>query len=472
MSQPAMKQTTQSNPYLSGNFAPVRSEDDFAELKITGAIPPELTGTYYRNGPNPQFDPRDANYHWFAGDGMIHAFTVQNGKVSYRNRYVRTPKWVMENDADKALFGTFGNPMTSDPAVVGKDSGTANTNIIWHANRLLALEEGHQPFELDPVSLAPKGYRDYAGRAGRFTAHPKIDPETGELVFFGYMVGDLPFSNGLAYGVADKAGNVTRLDTFEAPYSSMIHDFFVTKNYVAFPVLPLSGSLQRAMAGQMPFAWEPDKGSHIGVLRRDAGIETIRWFTADPCYVFHPMNMWEEGDTLVIDAMEYATAPLFPNADGSPGKNSSAYLMRWTIDLAANTNAVRRQRIDDMAGEFPRLDERHAGLSYRHGYFAANSRDDGKVFFDSIAHIDHQTGQKNVYRFADGDAPGEPVFVPRSVHAAEGDGFLVTTVYRGRENRSDFVVFDAAAVDRGPIASAAVPRRVPFGFHGNWRPSL
>jgi len=467
-----MKQTTQSNPYLSGNFAPVRSEDDFAELKITGAIPPELTGTYYRNGPNPQFDPRDANYHWFAGDGMIHAFTVQNGKVSYRNRYVRTPKWVMENDSDKALFGTFGNPMTSDPAVVGKDSGTANTNIIWHANRLLALEEGHQPFELDPVSLAPKGYRDYAGRAGRFTAHPKIDPETGELVFFGYMVGDLPFSNGLAYGVADKAGNVTRLDTFEAPYSSMIHDFFVTKNYVAFPVLPLSGRLQRAMAGPMPFAWEPDKGSHIGVLRRDAGIETIRGFTADPCYVFHPMNMWEEGDTLVIDAMEYATAPLFPNADGSPGKNSSAYLMRWTIDLAANTNAVRRQRIDDMAGGFPPPAARPARPSSPPRPFSPHPPPAGHEVFVSIPPHFYQAEPQNSHPLAARDAPGEPVFVPRSVHAAEGDGFLVTTVYRGRENRSDFVVFDAAAVDRGPIASAAVPRRVPFGFHGNWRPGL
>jgi len=169
------------NPYLSGNFAPVRSEDDFADLKITGEIPKGLTGTFYRNGPNPQFEPRDANYHWFAGDGMIHAFMVADGKVSYRNRYVHTPKWELERAAGHALFGTFGNPMTSDASVVGKDSGLANTNIVWHGGRLLALEEGHQPFELDPVSLAARGYRDYAGAAQRFTAHPKIDPETGEL---------------------------------------------------------------------------------------------------------------------------------------------------------------------------------------------------------------------------------------------------------------------------------------------------
>jgi carotenoid cleavage dioxygenase len=234
------------NPYLSGNFAPLREENDYVDLKVDGAIPPELAGTYYRNGPNPQFEPRDANYHWFAGDGMIHAFTVLNGKVSYKNRYVQTPKWTAEHAAGKALFGTFGNPMTSEPDVIGQDSGVANTNIIWHAGKLLALEEGHQPFEMDPRSLQSKGYLDYAGHAKRFTAHPKIDPETGELVFFGYMVGDVPFSKGIAFGVADKTGKVTRLDTFEAPYASMIHDFFVTRNYAMIPVMPLTGSLERA----------------------------------------------------------------------------------------------------------------------------------------------------------------------------------------------------------------------------------
>ena len=469
MNAPA-RELPRTNPYLSGNFAPLSSEDDFADLEIVGAIPPELCGTYYRNGPNPQFEPRDENYHWFAGDGMIHAFTVSDGKVSYRNRFVKTPKWELEHAAGKALFGTFGNPMTSDPAVLGKDSGLANTNIIWHANRLLALEEGHEPFALDPRSLAPQGYVEYAGRAKRFTAHPKIDPETGELVFFGYMVGEMPFSNGLSYGTVDGTGKVTRLDIFGAPYAAMIHDFFVTRNYALFPVLPLTGSLQRAMEGKSPFAWEPEKGSHIGVLRRDAGVDTVRWFTTGPCYVFHPMNMWEEGDKIYADVMEYDRAPLFPNADGSPAKNSSAYLTRWIFDLADTTNTVRRTRIDDMAGEFPRLDERRAGLSYRHGYFAGNSKDDGKVLFDSIAHIDHKTGKKTAYRFAAGDAPGEPVFVPRHESAGEGDGFLVTTVYRGAEDRSDFVVFEAEDVAQGPIASARLPRRMPFGFHGNWAP--
>ena len=456
------------NPYLTGNFAPLHSEDDFGNLKVKGEFPKALRGSYYRNGPNPQFQPRDPNHHWFAGDGMIHAFHLADGKVSYLNRYVHTNKYLLEHEAGRSLFGTFGNPMTSDPSVAGKDSGVGNTNIVWHAGKLLALEEGHNPFELDAVTLQSRGYVDYTGPAMHFTAHPKMDPETGEMVFFGYSAGAGFFGEDVAYGVVDRNGKVTRLDTFKAPYSSMIHDFFVTKNHVMFPVLPLTGSLPRVMGGGPAYAWEPEKGAHVGVMRRDGDVSAMRWFETDPCYVFHPMNMWEDGSKIFVDVMQYANAPLFPNADGSPGRPAGARLVRWTIDLADNTNVIKQEKLDDLAGEFPRFDERRAGLSYRHGYFAASSTNSDKILFDSIAHIDVTTGKRTVHTFADG-MPGEPVFVPRAADAAEGDGWLVATVYRPSEDRSDLVVFEAMDVAKGPIGWAELPRRVPFGFHGNWR---
>ena len=458
------------NPYLSGNFAPIRSEDDFPNLAVVGEIPKALAGSYYRNGPNPQFEPRDPNHHWFAGDGMIHGFHIAAGKVSYLNRYVHTNKYVLEKAAGRSLFGTFGNPMTTDPSVAGKDSGVGNTNIVWHANRLLALEEGHNPFEMDPVTLESRGYRDYAHEALRFTAHPKMDPETGEMVYFGYSAGPGFFSNKIAYGVADKTGAVTRLDMFDAPFCSMVHDFFVTRNYVMFPILPLTGDLNRAMTGKPAFAWEPEKGSHVGVMRRDGDVKSIRWFTTDACYVFHPMNMWEDGDRIYVDVMQYDVAPLFPNADGSAGKQAGARLARWTFDLSGNSNVIKREYIDDLPGEFPRLDERHAGLAYRHGYFAANSRYGTDVKFDSIAHMDFGTGKKTVYTFKDG-MPGEPVFVPRAANAPEGDGWLVATVYHPSTDKSGFAVFDAQDIGKGPVGEAMLPRRMPFGFHGNWRPA-
>ncbi|MGH6957926.1 MAG: carotenoid oxygenase family protein [Caulobacteraceae bacterium] len=455
------------NPYLAGNYGPVRQEDDF-ELEVQGEIPAGLAGAFYRNGPNPQFEPR-GSYHWFAGDGMIHGFFVEDGKVRYRNRYVRTPKWELEHAAGRALFASFGNPMDSDPSAMGKDSGAANTNIVWHAGRLLALEEGHKPFELDPMTLAPRGYRDEY--KGRVTAHPKLDPETGEMVWFAYSSGEAPLNATCSYGVTDKTGKVVRRDDFEAPFCSMVHDFLVTRRHVLFPILPLSGSLERAMQGGPPLAWDPDKGSHVGVMRRDAPVSTMRWFDADPCYVFHPMNAWEDGDKILADVMEYPVAPLFPTVSGSKPKNPFARMVRWTFDLASSSNAIKREPIDDLPGEFPRFDERRAGLSHRHGWFAGITRGTETILFDSIAHLDLATGRRTAHVFEPGDAPGEPVFVPRSAGAAEGDGWLVCIVYRGGEDASDFLVFEAQDVAAGPIASARVPRRVPYGFHGNWRPA-
>ena len=454
------------NPFLSGNFGPIHSEDVIFDLPVAGEIPPALRGTLYRNGPNPQFEPRDPAHHWFAGDGMIHAFHFAEGKVSYRNRFVRTPKWEAEHAAGRSLFGNFGNPLTSDPSVAALDSGLANTNIICHAGRLFALEEAHQPFELQPETLASLGYVPCAGAARRFTAHPKTDPETGELVFFGYMAGEGFFSDRIAYGTIDSGGKVTRLDTFIAPFPSMVHDFFVTKNHVAFPVFPLTGNLARAMRGGPAFAWEPEKGTHIGLMRRNAGVETMRWLTTDPCFVFHPMNMWEEGDTLHVHVMQYDRAPLFPDTDGALRKTPPARLAHWTMDLADGSNLVRREFIDDLAGEFPRFDERRAGLGYRHGWFAARLRSGSEMIFDSLVHIDFARGDRQLYTLPPGDVPSEPVFVPRG--ACEGDGWILSVIYRGAENRSDIAIFEARDIAAGPIGTAKLPRRVPFGFHGNW----
>jgi carotenoid cleavage dioxygenase-like enzyme len=456
---------TITNPYLTGNFAPVRSEDDF-DLKITGEMPNGLAGAYYRTGPNPQFEPR-GEYHWFGGDGMVHGFFIEDGKARYRNRYVRTNKYLKEHAAGQALFGTFGDPRSTDPSVMGQDSGVANTNILWHGGKLLALEEGHMPVEMDPGTLETRGsVEQYAGRV---TAHPKIDPETGEMVWFGYSIGDMPFTKTVSFGVTDKTGKVVRRDNFEAPYSSMVHDFLVTRRHALFPILPLTGDLQRVMSGGPAYAWEPDKGAFVGVMARDASVDTMRWFEVEACYVFHPMNAWEDGDKIYADVMEYPEAPLFPRVDGSSTAQSGARLVRWTIDLAGPSNRIKREQLDDMAGEFPRFDERHAGLGYRHGWFAGNTRKPGAVMFDSIAHVDLATGKRSTFEFEAGASPGEPVFVPRSASADEGDGWVIATVYRAASDTSDFVVFDAQDISAGPVGTASLPRRVPFGFHGNWR---
>jgi carotenoid cleavage dioxygenase-like enzyme len=451
------------------NLAPIPFECDAPFLSIEGVLPRDLNGTLYRNGPNPQFDAPGA--HWFVGDGMLHAFRLDNGRASYRNRWVRTPKWLAEHDAGRALFGGFGRKLADAPATVTQDGGVANTNIVFHAGRLLALEEAHLPTEVEPESLATRGYCNY-GRAisGPFTAHPKLDPVTGEMIFFGYNAAG-PFTPQLSFGSINATGAVTRFERFEAPYASMVHDFIVTQSHLLFPILPLTGSMERAMSGRPPYAWEPDKGAYVGVMKRGGTAADITWFRGESCYVFHVMNAWEDGSRIVADVMQFGEPPLFPHADGRPTDpaKSRARLCRWTFDLAGGTDRFTQHYLDDITGEFPRIDDRSAGIVNRHGWYACSNPDGPAASsLSGIIHVDQQANRRARYLLPVGDSISEPVFVARGADAAEGDGWLLAAVWRARENRSDLAVFNATDVESGPVALVKLGHRVPDGFHGNW----
>ncbi|HWX61798.1 carotenoid oxygenase family protein [Bradyrhizobium sp.] len=460
----------QERPTRAGraNIAPIPLEADAPHLTITGELPRELNGTLYRNGPNPQFSSPGA--HWFVGDGMLHAFHLENGGASYRNRWVRTPKWLAEHDAGRALFGGFGRKLADAPASV-TDGGVANTNIVYHGGRLLALEEGHLPTEIEPGTLATRGYHDYGGRIkAPFTAHPKIDPKTGEMVFFGYNASG-PLTPTLSCGSVSATGKVTRLERFETPYASMVHDFIVTENHLLFPILPVTGSLSRAMAGQPPYAWEPDKGAYVGVMKRNGSAKDIIWFRGENCYVFHVMNAWEDGSRIVADVMQFEEAPLFPHPDGRPTdpEKSRARLCRWVFDLAGNTDRFSQTYMDDLTGEFPRVDDRHAGLKSGHGWYAcANPDAPVSEWLSGIAHVDGSGARRGRYLLPVGDTISEAVFVAPGDDAAEGCGWLLAVVWRARDNCSDLAVFNATDVVAGPIALVHLGHRVPDGFHGNW----
>ena len=462
-----------NHPNLIGGFAPLQMECDAPDLIIEGEVPRDLNGTFYRNGPNPQFAPRGA-HHWFGGDGMLHAFMIEDGRVAYRNRWVRTIKWQTEHAAKRALFASF-NPMDSDPSVQGMQTdGIANTNIVWHAGKLLALEEGHAPYEIDPATLASIGPWTFGDRlTGPMTAHPKIDPETGEMLFFGYnATGGI--SEDMAFHVVDRDGKLVRSETFKAPYAAMVHDFMVTRDHVIFPIMPLTGSMERAMRGAPVYAWEPELGTHIGIMPRNGTVADLRWFRGDPSYVFHPMNAHTSGATVVCDVCEFEQAPLFPLPDGTPGDPAKATprLTRWTFDLAGNTDDYKTARLNDMTCEFPRLDERRTGLNYRYGFVACDTEPEFRVGgFNGIGRIDHLSGKLAVYDVGAGCATNEPIFVPRTADAPEGDGYVLANIYDEGRRASHLVILDAQNVAAGPLATVYLDHRVPFGFHGNWKPA-
>jgi len=467
-----MAQVMPKHPTLSGGYAPIQMECDVADLIVVGEIPKDLTGMLYRNSPNPQYAPRSP-HHWFGGDGMIHGFEFDNGRVSYKNRFVKTLKYELEKKAGRSLFNP-SNPADIDSIVEGTQfDGVANTNIIWHGGKLLAIEESHPPFELDPITLETIGPWKFGDKlVGPMTAHPKIDPETGEMIFFAYNV-DGMLSNKMSYHVANIQGQLIDSQFFDAPYACMAHDFMVTKNFVLFPIMPLTASLDRAKSDRPTFAWEPKKGNHIGIMRRGGKVEDIRWFKNEASYVFHSMNASDEGDVITCEVAEYEQAPLFPNPDGSwsDPKKSLAKLNRWTFDFSGNTDSYKIETLDDRPCEFGRLDERYTGLAYRYGYMLCEGRErnDSVLLCNAIARIDLKTGKKQVYEMSKEFASSEAVFVPQSETSAEGEGYLLSNVYSHKTDKSHLLILDAQNVDAGPLATAHLDHRIPFGFHGNWK---
>ena len=312
------------------------------------------------------------------------------------------------------------------------------------------------------------GIYDFDGKLqGPMTAHPKIDPATGELLFFGYS----PFPPYLRYYAASADGKITRSEEIDVPVPTMMHDFIVTRDHIIFMVFPATFRFENFASGA-PIRWEPELGTKIGVMPRNGVSADVRWFEADPCFVFHPMNAYSDNGQVIADVCRFARLPLFDGGGADDFANDgAAKLTRWTLNL--HTGSMKEQQLDDSPAEFPRLDERFAGLTYRYGYTGGRwgTPTDGG-FFNAIFRYDHQTGRKQVCDFDSAGFPSEPVFVPRSAQSPEGQGFLLSVVYRQDENRSDLVILDAENIDHDPLATVKLPHRVPYGFHGNWGQGL
>jgi carotenoid cleavage dioxygenase-like enzyme len=464
-----MTRESDVNPFFQGNFGPWPEEGHVDGLEVIGEIPRELNGTFYRNGPNPAFEPA-GRYHWFDGDGMIHAVTLRDGRASYRNRWVESDGLREERRAGRALYPGI---LELSPTEVAGFKVTANTNIVFHAGKLLALVESSLPTAMVPCTLETVGLYDFGGKlATPMTAHPKLDPETGEMLFFGYS----PFPPHLTYHVADRTGALVRSEVVDVAWPSMMHDFAITKDYVIFLLCPIVFSFEDLARRGGVFSWEPERGTRIGVMPRSGGNADVRWFDTDPCYVFHPMNAYAENGTLVLDVARYEELRFMqPDAARDPGwrDKNVARLHRWTIDLA-NGGGLRSTPLDDGDGEFPRVDERRLGRKHRFGYTAATGTEgnaSGLPVWSAVHKYDLERGSIERHAFGAGNGCGEPLFVPRRPDAAEDDGWVLVLNYDQARDGSDLYVLDARDVAGAPVAQVRLPHRVPYGFHGNWVPA-
>jgi carotenoid cleavage dioxygenase len=462
-----------NDPYLSGHLAPIRFEADAPDLIVEGELPKDLAGVFYRNGPDPLYPPREPTYHWFDGDGMVFGFFIEDGRVSMRNRWVRTDKFLKEKAAGRKLFGQFGNPMTADPESHGTRYNTGNTNIVLHGGKLLALMEGAPAVAMGPRDLATLGEEHYGGLiTTTFSAHPKVDWATGEMINFGSMIHGPMGPKQIRYDRIDRAGGVTQTEIIDVPHHTLMHTFFVTQNWVVFPVMPLDISLERMLKGGPMTAWVEGRNARFAVMPRTGTAADIRWFELPPRHMFHELNAWEEDGRIVAIVAASKRAPLFPGEDGSIPRHAETRfgLTRWTFDLTRDTGEVREDPVTDRDIQFPRPDDRLMTRPTRHGWCNLNlrNREARAEGMDGVMHIDTATGRENIFDFGKGHACGEHIFAPRLGATAEGDGYAMNLVYDYATNETELAVFDALDVAAGPLARVRIPFRVPGGFHCNY----
>lgn len=454
--------TVTVNPYLEGNFAPVKEERTAHDLPVIGNLPTSLNGLFLRNGPNPQFPPK-GHYHWFDGDGMLHAVHINNGKASYQNRYVRTRGWQIEHNEGHAVWTGLLEPMqVNNP--YGPFKNTANTALVWHENRLLALWEGGEPHEIKVPELETVGPYTYQNQLkSPFTAHPKVDAVTGEMMFFGYSISQPPF---LQYSVVSANGKLLRTVPIDLPVGVMMHDFAITEHYTIFMDLPLTFRLERLQRGEPAFMFESETPSRFGIIPRHGNSNDIRWFEAPSCYIFHTLNAYEEGDEIVLIACRMAgTSVLGASNSSSNSQSDIPRLCRWRFNLT--TGQTKEEKLDDISSEFPRVNEQLLGRPNRYGY-TARAAANSMPLFDGLIKYDLLNGSSQTHEFGRGRYGGEGVFVPQPDATNEDDGWLLTFVYDEGANTSELVVIDAKDMASEPVARILIPTRVPYGFHGAW----
>ena len=417
--------------FMTGHFEPVMDETTAFALPVRGNIPSVLSGSYFRNGHNPQDGINPGA--WFYGAGMVHGIRLSGGRVEwYRNRWMRTP----------ALEGA---KLFREDGTMDLHASAAATSVVRHAGRILALQEVNLPFEITP-ELETVGAYDFGGALKTMmTAHPKICPATGEMIF----IGNSPLPPHLTYHVADKAGRLMTSEVIEGPGPSVLHDFAITKNHIIW----FDGSLVLNLENGLAFPYDFDRGyrGRVGVMKRDrSGGEPPVWIDVDPHVSVHLANSWEdESGRIVVEG---------PFMDGG------CYRSRWTIDPAQRT--ARNEIMDELVTEFPTMNLAYTGRESRYSY--ACSFPGGVTNTCGIAKYDLSTGQRQHLSLPMGVYAGEPCFAADPTGDGEDHGWLLTYVTDLRTKAAELWIIDATRIAAGPVAAIEIPAWVPAGVHGSW----
>ncbi|MEJ0098531.1 MAG: carotenoid oxygenase family protein [Pseudomonadota bacterium] len=444
---------------------PSRFEADVYDCEVLGELPAALEGSYFRCGADDAYPtlPGDIILN---GDGMASVFHLSGGKADFRCRYVKTERLLAERRARQRLAGKYRNGFTDAPELAGLDrDNTANTSAFWHHGKLYALREDSIPTELDPDTLETRGPAAFKPQLATrtMTAHPKIDPVTGEWWSNGQFC-HKQYRNEMALTVLDRQGKVVRQEELVMPYPGVCHDFAMTREHVVFAVMPLTVDVERMKAGGDFYAWDPSLQPMYGIMPRTGTTADIRWHAVPGAMIAHFMNAWSEGSKVFVDgfAAPGNSFAFFKDVNGNATPNAVAQscLTRLEFDLARTDGATGFTPFADAIGEMPKIDDRQCMQPYRYGWHKTA---------DGIAMVDWQTGTRRVHQLLETENPGmaqESVFVPRSRDAAEGDGYILAVVNRVRENLAELYVLDTRDWLGQPVARVRLPFNLPMSFHG------
>lgn len=457
---------------LRDNMFPIDREIESAECEIIGEVPAGLRGQFVRNGPNQMFEPM-GKYHTFDGDGMLHGVTFEDGRAVYRNRWIRSRGLEAEIRLGRSVYPGLSDVMNfPDPSLVG-DAGPiknrANTHIVRHAGKLFALWEQGLPTEIAP-DLSTVGEWNFDGKLeGAMTAHPRIDPRTGEMFFFSYNL----FPPYLTYYVADANGALVQRVDLDMPAPIMMHDFLITEEFTVFMDSPVVFNMEGMANGEPLMVWRPENGTRLGVLPRRGGADEIKWFEVEPSHVQHFWNAWADGNRIELSGCRYATVNFGLETEiteeGSGVDTIGSNPARYWIDLDAGTAGW--EPIDDMLGEMCRVNDDRTGVRTDCLYMSAFTRAGATAGdFDTIVKYDTRRDKRSTWYAGDDGHIGENVFAPDPAGSAEDDGWVINSFHHSGRGQSEIVILDARDVDAGPVARVVIPQRMPAGFHANWFP--
>ena len=451
------------NPHLLGNNTPMHEEITASDLEVIGEIPTDISGNFLRVGPNPYYVPDPARYHIFDGDGMIHGVHISGGKATYRNRFIDSNG--LREERAKGDWIYPGINMFGDYLAKGEMPGTKNTGntaMVFHNGQLFAMMEGGTPYRVSLPDLETEGEHDFDGTlTHNFTAHPKVDVATGEMMTFGYGITP-PF---LTYSVVSPEGRAVHTTEITIPKPIMMHDCAITERYTIFPDLPLTFDFEKMMAGGGLVDWDPSNGCRIGIVPRMGDDSSIRWFEIEESFLFHVANAWEEGDEVVFQACRSNRGGI-ETKDGVDVRETLGQLHEWRFNMV--TGGVQSRAMDrEYYCDFPRIHDDLVGKKNRYIY-AARFRLEAMPTFCGEMKIDNDTGEIQVHSFGDAGESGEAVFAPRINATTEDDGYVICFVYNRDTHESECHIIDAQRFEEEPVARIKIPQRVPHGFHAHW----